>query len=545
MKKITELLEYLNIKEEDYFLYGWYIAKVNWRLLHKLQDKPNGKLILVSAINPTPAGEGKTTTTIGLGDALASLGKRTMICLREPSLGPVFGIKGGAVGGGKAKVIPEVEINLHFTGDIHAVSSAHNLLSALIDNHIYHGNELKIDPKQILWKRCMDMNDRQLRYIVVGLGGKGNGFPREDSFEITAASEIMAILSLAQNLKDLKERLGNIIVGINYDGKPVFSKDLKAEGAMTVLLKDALSPNLVQTLNGTPAFIHGGPFGNIAHGSNSLIATKLALKLSDYVVTEAGFGTDLGAEKFFNIKCRVGDLHPSCVVLVASIRALKWHGGAKKKELEKENIFSLKKGISNLLHHVHIIKDIFHVPLVIAINRFPFDTDLELKTVEEILKEKGIRVAISEVYEKGSEGGVVLAEEVLKAIEDDENSFRQLYDLNESYEVKIEKIVKEVYGGERVIFSDSAKEDLEKIYDWGFNNLPICMAKTQYSLSDNPKLLGKPDNFFINVNKIKLSLGARFLVVYTGDILTMPGLPKIPSAEKIDIDEKGNITGLS
>ncbi|MGB9858104.1 MAG: formate--tetrahydrofolate ligase [Dictyoglomaceae bacterium] len=544
MKKITELLDDLNIKEEDYFLYGWYIAKVNWRVLYKLQNKPNGKLILVSAINPTPAGEGKTTTTIGLGDALASLGKRTIVCLREPSLGPVFGIKGGAVGGGKAKVIPEVEINLHFTGDIHAVSSAHNLLSALIDNHIYHGNELKIDPRQILWKRCIDMNDRQLRYIVVGLGGKGNGFPREDGFEITAASEIMAILSLAQSLKDLKERLGNIIVGINYNGKPIFSKDLKAEGAMTILLKDALSPNLVQTLNGTPAFVHGGPFGNIAHGSNSLIATKLALKLSDYVVTEAGFGADLGAEKFFNIKCRIGDLHPSCVVLVASIRALKWHGGAKKKELEKEDISSLKKGILNLLHHVHIIKDIFHVPLVIAINRFPFDTDLELKTVEEILKEKGIRVAISEVYEKGSEGGIVLAEEVLKAIEGDENGFRQLYNLDESYEVKIEKIVKEVYGGEKVIFSDSAKEDLERIYDWGFNNLPICMAKTQYSLSDNPKLRGKPNNFFINVNKIKLSLGAGFLVVYTGDILTMPGLPKIPSAEKIDIDEEGNITGL-
>jgi formate--tetrahydrofolate ligase len=545
MKKIMEITEQLNIKEEDYFPYGWYIAKVNFRLLDKLSEKKDGKLILITAITPTPAGEGKTTTTIGLGDALSYLGKKTIICLREPSLGPVFGIKGGAVGGGKAKVVPEVEINLHFTGDIHAVTSAHNLLSAIIDNHIYHGNELKIDIRQIFWKRCIDMNDRQLRFIVSGLGGKANGFPREDGFEITAASEVMAILSLSQNIKDLKERLGKIIIGINKDGDPVFSSDLKAEGAMTVLLKDALSPNLVQTLEGTPAFIHGGPFGNIAHGSNSIISTKLALKLSDYVVTEAGFGSDLGAEKFFNIKCRIGNLYPSCVVLVASIKALKLHGGAKMKELNEENISALKKGVPNLLHHVHVLKDIFHIPVVVAINKFPFDSELELKTIDEILRENGIRFAISDVFDKGSKGGLDLALEVLKAMEEDPNGFSQLYNLDEPLEVKIEKIASCVYGAEKVLFSDSAKNDLERIYKWGFNNLPICMAKTQYSLSDNPKLLGKPEKFFINVNRLKISSGAGFIIVYTGDILTMPGLPKIPSAVKINIDDYGNVIGLT
>lgn len=541
MKKINEIAEFLNIKENNYYPYGWYIAKVDWRLLYDLQDKPNGKLILITSINPTPAGEGKTTTTIGLGDALSFLGKRTIICLREPSLGPFFGVKGGAVGGGKAKVVPDLEINLHFTGDIHAVSSAHNLLSAMIDNHIYHGNELKIDTRQVLWKRCIDINDRQLRFIVSGLGGKTNGVPREDGFEITAASEIMAILSLAKDLKDLKERLGNIIVGINSEGNPVFCKDLKAEGAMCVLLKNALSPNLVQSQEGTPAFIHGGPFANIAHGCNSLIATKLALKLSDYVITEAGFGSELGAEKFFNIKCRIGEINPSCVVLVVSLRALKLHGGAKRKELDKENISALKNGIPNLLHHVHIIREIFHLPLVIAINKFPFDSNKEIKILEEILKEMGIRYAISDVFNRGSEGGVALALEVLKAIEEDPNGFNSLYELDEPYESKIEKIATKVYSAKKVIFSDSAKEDLERIYKWGFNSLPVCIAKTQFSLSDNPKILGKPENFSINVNKLKISAGAGFVVVYTGDILTMPGLPKVPSAVNIDIDEYGNV----
>lgn len=541
MKKISEIAEYLNIGEENYQPYGWYIAKVNWNLLKFLQDKPDGKLILITSINPTPAGEGKTTTTIGLGDALSLLGKKTMICLREPSLGPFFGVKGGAVGGGKAKVVPDLEINLHFTGDIHAVSSAHNLLSALIDNHVYHGNELRIDTRQILWKRCIDMNDRQLRFIISGLGGKKNGFPREDGFEITAASEIMAILSLAKNLKDLKERLENIIIGINSEGNPVFCKDLKAEDAMCILLKDALSPNLVQSQEGTPAFIHGGPFANIAHGCNSLIATKLALKLSDYVVTEAGFGSDLGGEKFLNIKCRIGEINPSCVVLVVSIRALKFHGGAKKRDLDKENIDALKKGIPNLLHHVYIIKEIFHLPLVIAVNKFPFDSQREIEILEEILKERNLRYAISEVFNKGGEGGINLAIEVLNAIKEDPNGFNNLYALEESYESKIEKVATKVYSAEKVIFSDSAKEDLERIYKWGFNNLPICIAKTQFSLSDNPKLLGKPENFIINVNRLEVWGGAGFVVVYTGDILTMPGFPKIPSALKMNIDEFGNI----
>ncbi len=541
MKKIKEITEYLNIKEEDYYSYGCYIAKVNWRLLYDLQEKSDGKLILVTSITPTPAGEGKTTTTIGLGDALSSLGKKAIICLREPSLGPFFGIKGGAVGGGKSKIVPDLEINLHFTGDIHAVSSAHNLLSAMIDNHIYYGNELKIDTRQILWKRCIDMNDRQLRFIVSGLGGKTNGVPREDGFEITAASEVMAILSLARDLEDLKERLGNIIIGINNHGDPVFCRDLKAEGAMCVLLKNALSPNLVQSQEGTPTFIHGGPFANIAHGCNSLIATKIALKLGDYVVTEAGFGSELGAEKFFNIKCRVGKLNPSCVVLVVSLRALKLHGGAKKKELDRENIDALKRGIPILLHHVHIIRNVFHLPLVVAINRFPLDTDKEIKTLEEILDENKIRYAISDVFERGGEGGINLALETLNAIKEEKNGFDNLYKLEESYEAKIEKIATKVYSAEKVIFSDSAKEDLERIYKWGFNDLPICMAKTQFSLSDNPNLLGKPENFIINVKGLKISAGAGFVVVYTGDILTMPGLPKIPSSVKIDIDKYGNV----
>ncbi|PMQ02185.1 MAG: formate--tetrahydrofolate ligase [Dictyoglomus sp. NZ13-RE01] len=544
MNKITHLLDKLGIKEDDYFLYGWYIAKVHWRLLEKLNKKEDGKLILVSAINPTPLGEGKTTTTIGLGDALSSLGKNAMICLREPSLGPVFGVKGGAVGGGKAKLYPDIDINLHFTGDIHAVTTAVNLLSALIDNHIYHGNNLKIDPRQIFIKRCLDMNDRQLRNIVVGLGGKSNGFPREDGFEITAASEIMATLCLAKDLKDLKRRLGEIIIGVNCDDEPVYCKDLKVESALTVLLKDALSPNLVQTLEETPVFVHGGPFANIAHGTNSLIATKMALKLADYVVVEAGFGADLGAEKFFDIKSRIGNLKPSCVVLVASLRALKFHGGANKKDLEKENISALIKGIPNLLHHVHIIRDVFHLPLVVAINKFSFDSDGEIKVLVDTLKEHNIRFAISEVYNKGSNGGLELAKEVLEAIEFDDNNFEVLYDLEEPYEEKIEKIVRKVYGGNGVLYTDKAKDDLERIYKWSYNGLPVCMAKTQYSLSDNPKLLGKPENFQITINRFKILSGAGFIIAYAGDILTMPGLPKNPLAEKIEIDDYGNISGL-
>jgi len=544
VKNVYELAEELGLSQEEIIPYSWYIGKVDWRVLERIKDQKKGNLILITAMTPTPYGEGKTTTAIGLGDALASLSKKAMICLREPSMGPIFGVKGGAVGGGRAKVIPEDTINLHFTGDIHAVGSAHNLLSALLDNHIYQGNELKIDVRQIFWKRCLDMNDRQLRHIVSGLGGKSNGIPREDGFDITAASEVMAILSLAQDIKELKERLGNIVLGLNYDEKPVLSKELNAQGAMTVLLKDALSPNLVQTLEGTPAFVHGGPFANIAHGCNSLIATEIALRLSDYVVTEAGFGTDLGAEKFFDIKCRIGDLKPSVGVIVASIRALKLHGG-NKKELNKEDISAIERGLSNLLHHIHVIRDVFEIPVVVALNKFPWDTEREINFLLEELKKRNIRVAVSEVYEKGSEGGRELAKEVLSAIENDPNNFQFLYSLEEPYESKIKKIAKEVYGAKDVIFSQEAKEDLKHIEKWNFVNLPVCMAKTQYSLSDNPKMLEKPEGFDLNVQGVKISGGAGFVVVYTGNIMTMPGFPKIPSAYKIDIDDKGNIIGLS
>ncbi len=533
----------LGIPEEFFIPYGWYVGKVKWNYYKEIQNNPSGKLILVSAMNPTPYGEGKTTTTIGLGDAIRRLSYRSFVCIREPSMGPVFGIKGGAVGGGKAKVVPEDIINLHFTGDIHAVTSAHNLLSALIDNHIYHGNELSIDVRQIFWKRCLDMNDRQLRFIVSGLGGRANGVPREDGFDITAASEVMAIISLSRNISELKERLGNIVIGINKNGMPVLCKDIGAQGSMSVVLKDAISPNLVQTLEGTPAFVHGGPFANIAHGANSLIATEMALKLSDYVITEAGFGVDLGAEKFFNIKCRLGNIKPSAVVIVVSVRALKFHGGIKK-DFEGENIEAIKKGLPNLLHHVDVIRDVFKLPVVVALNRFPKDSEREIEYVLSELRDRNIRVAISEVYEKGGLGGIQLAQEVIKAIEEDKNEFSYLYDLNESYKDKIDKICKRVYGAREVIFSESAKEDLKRIESWGFVNLPVCMAKTQYSLSDNPKLLGRPEDFVINVQGVKISGGAGFLVVYTGNIMTMPGLPKVPSAYNMDLDENGNIIGL-
>ncbi len=545
IKRVEELAESLGLSKDDYSPYGWYIGKVDWRLLNKLKNKDRGKLILVTSINPTPKGEGKTTTTIGLGDAFSRLGKRVIICLREPSLGPIFGVKGGAVGGGRAKVFPDVDINLHFTGDIHAVSSAHNLLSAVIDNHIYHGNELDIDPLQIYWKRCIDMNDRQLRSIVSGLGGKGNGIPREDGFEITAASEIMAILAMAKSLNDLKERLGNIVIGVNRKGDPILSKELKIEGAMTALLRNALSPNLVQTLEGTPSFIHCGPFGNIAHGCNSIIATTLASLLADYVITEAGFGVDLGGEKFFDIKCRVGNLHPDSTVLVTSIRSLKYHGLGNQKGIENENLDAIEKGLPNLLHHLKVLKDVFNVPVVVAINRFPNDTLNEIKFLEEKLKEVNVRFAVSNVYEAGGEGALELAREVIESISYDTNSFRHLYSLEEPYEDKIDKISRLVYGGEGVRFSDEAKVDLDRIYRWGFVNLPVCIAKTQYSLTDDPKKLGKPRGFYINVQKIKVSSGAGFIVAYTGNILTMPGLPKIPSAVKIDVDDDGEIIGIT
>lgn len=544
VKRIDELAESIGIKEEDCFPYGRYICKVNWRLINRITDRSTAKIILVTATNPTPKGEGKTTTTIGLGDALTKLGKKTMICLREPSLGPIFGIKGGAVGGGKAKVFPETEINLHFTGDVHAVSSAHNLLSAMIDNHIYQGNDLGIDPLQITWKRCIDMNDRQLRFIVSGLGGKSNGIPREDGFEITAASEVMAILSLSKDLADLKERLGNIIIGVNKEGRPILSRDLKANGAMCALLKDALSPNLVQTLEGTPTFIHTGPFGNIAHGCNSVIATKLASLLADYVVTEAGFGVDLGGEKFFDIKCRIGNFFPSTVVLVTSIRSLKYHGNISQKDLSIEDLEALERGLPNLYHHIDVLKNVFKVPVVVAINKFPTDTKREIDLLVERLQEVKVRFAISNVYELGGEGGIELANEVLDSISSDTNSFEYLYQLGEPYEDKIEKIAKMVYGAEGVRFSDEAKMDLNRIYRWDINNLPVCMAKTQYSLTDNPKLLGRPKGFYININRLKVSLGAGFVVAYAGSILTMPGLPKNPSATKIDVDEEGNIIGI-
>lgn len=543
MKKILDLAFDLGIPEDYFSPYGWYIGKVHWNFLEKIKSNSQGRLILVSAMTPTPYGEGKTTTTIGLGDALRKMSYSAFICIREPSMGPIFGVKGGAVGGGKAKVIPEVDINLHFTGDIHAVSSAHNLLSAILDNHIYHGNELNIDVRQIFWKRCLDMNDRQLRNIVCGLGGKANGVPREDGFEITAASEIMAIISLVRNIEELKERLGDIVVAISKDGMPILAKHLNVQGPMSVILKDTISPNLVQTIEGTPAFVHGGPFANIAHGCNSIISTEMALRLSEYVVTEAGFGTDLGAEKFFNIKCRLGNLKPNVVVIVASIRALKHHGGIKK-ELEKENIDAIEKGLPNLLHHVNVVRNVFKVPVVVALNRFFSDTQKEINFVISELKDRGIRAVVSEVYEKGSDGGIKLAEEVIKAIEEDSNNFSFLYKLSESYEDKIKKICKFVYGAKDVIFSDEAKEDLKRIEKWGFKDLPVCMAKTQYSLSDNPKILGKPEDFVIRIQSAKVSGGAGFVVAFTGNIMTMPGLPKVPSAYKMDLDSEGNIVGL-
>ena len=548
MQPITEIAANLGLQGEDVIPYGHYKAKLNHKLAKA--DKPEGKLILVTAISPTPAGEGKTTTSVGLADAMNALGKKTMLCLREPSLGPVFGIKGGAAGGGYAQVVPMEDINLHFTGDIHAIGAANNLLAAMIDNSIQQGNPLNIDPRRITWKRCMDMNDRQLRFIVDGLGGKVNGTPREDGFDITVASEVMAVFCLATDLEDLKARLSRIVCAYTYDGQPVTAGQIGAAGAMTALLKDALDPNLVQTLEHNPAIIHGGPFANIAHGCNSAIATRLSLKLADYVVTEAGFGADLGAEKFLDIKCRYAGLHPAAVVLVATVRALKLHGGVSKTELDTENLAALERGLPNLLHHVDTIKNTFHLPCVVAINAFPTDTAAELRLVEDKCRELGVRAVLSEVWAKGGEGGKALAAEVVRLCEEPcpeqptPEEFTFAYPDNTSLIYKLNAIVNRVYGGAQAILTPAAQKQAKQLFDLGFGDLPVCMAKTQYSLSDDPTLLGAPEGFTVTVRNLKVSAGAGFIVALTGDIMTMPGLPKVPAAEKIDVDKDGKITGL-
>lgn len=542
-KKITEIAKAAGVEDKYLEQYGNYKAKIDYSLLKDMADKPDGKLILVTAITPTPAGEGKTTTSVGLTDGLRKIGKNAMTALREPSLGPVFGIKGGAAGGGYAQVVPMEDINLHFTGDFHAIGAANNLLAAMLDNHIQQGNALGIDPKQITWKRAVDMNDRQLRHIVNGLGGRMQGVPREDGFEITVASEIMAILCLASDIIDLKKKLACIIVGYTYEGKPVTAHDLKAEGAMAALLKDALKPNLVQTLEGTPAFIHGGPFANIAHGCNSITATRMSLKLADYTVTEAGFAADLGAEKFLDIKCRMAGFSPDAVVIVATVRALKYHGGVAKQDLNEENLKALEAGLPNLLQHVSNIKDVFGIPCVVAINAFPTDTKAELDLVEEKCKELGVNVALSEVWAKGGEGGVALAEEVVRLCEQPKN-FNFSYDLDLSIEEKLDAICKKIYHADGVVLVGEALKQVKKLTELGFDKLPICMAKTQYSFSDDPSLLGAPEGFTVTVRNLKVSAGAGFIVALTGDIMTMPGLPKVPAAEKIDVDENGVITGL-
>ncbi|WKV07895.1 formate--tetrahydrofolate ligase [Thermoanaerobacterium sp. CMT5567-10] len=542
MMHIADIGEKIGIEKDYLEFYGNYKAKISHKLWDKVRDKKDGKLILVTSINPTPAGEGKSTVTVGLGQALNHLKKKVAIALREPSLGPCMGIKGGAAGGGYSQVVPMEDINLHFTGDMHAIGSAHNLLSAMIDNHIHQGNELNIDVRRITWKRAIDMNDRALREIVVGLGGKTNGFPRQDGFIITVASEIMAILCLATDFKDLKERLGKIIIGYDKDGNPVTAKDLKADGAMALLLKDAIKPNLVQTLENVPAFIHGGPFANIAHGCNSIIATRYGLKLADYLVTEAGFGADLGAEKFFDIKCRYGRLKPSAAVVVATIRALKMHGGLKKEELATENMDALEKGIENLAKQIENVQK-YGIPVVVAINKFMHDTDREIQFVKRYCGDLGVDVALADVWGKGGEGGIELAEKVIDACER-ESDFKPLYELDMPIKDKIKTIAKEIYGADDVEFTKEAVKDLKNIEKLGLSHLPVCIAKTQYSLSDDPKLLGRPKGFNITVKRLNISAGAGFIVVMTGDILTMPGLPKSPAAEKMDIDEEGKITGL-
>jgi formate--tetrahydrofolate ligase len=554
LKPITDIAKNLGLTEDDLELFGKYKAKISLSVLENLKNKPNGKLVLVTAINPTPAGEGKTTTMVGLGQAMNKIGKKAIIAIREPSLGPVFGVKGGAAGGGNSQVVPMEDINLHFTGDMHAITSANNLLSAILDNHLQQSNELKIDPRQIVWKRCLDMNDRALRNIVVGLGGKPNGVPREDGFNITVASEVMAILCLSENLEDLKNRLGKIIVAYNYNNEPITAKDLQADGAMAVLLKDALKPNLVQTLENTPAIMHGGPFANIAHGCNSVQATKLALKLADITITEAGFGADLGAEKFFNIKCRLANLKPDAVVLVATVRALKYNGGADSKNVAGETSpliareelkggSPLERGIVNLEKHIANLKK-FGVPTVVALNKFDTDTEEEINFIKNRCRELGAEFALSEVWANGGEGGVELANKVVNILENKKSGFQVLYDVNDSIENKINKIATEIYGAKSVQFSAKAKTQIERVKTQNLASLPICMAKTQYSLSDDPTLLGRPENFEITIREIKISAGAGFIVALAGDIMTMPGLPKHPAAMEIDLDGEGKVVGL-
>ena len=543
MKPIGQIAEKAHVDEKYVEQYGRYKAKIDPALLNETDREP-GKLVLVTAITPTPAGEGKTTTTIGLADGLARIGKDVTVALREPSLGPVFGVKGGAAGGGYAQVVPMEDINLHFTGDFHAIGAANNLLAAMLDNHIQQGNVLGIDPRKITWKRCVDMNDRQLRFVVDGLGGKPNGMPREDGFDITVASEIMAVFCLASSITDLKERLSRIVVAYTYDDKPVTAGDLKAVGAMAALLKDALKPNLVQTLEGTPAFVHGGPFANIAHGCNSVMATRMAMRMGDYTVTEAGFGADLGAEKFLDIKCRMAGLTPDAVVIVATVRALKMHGGLDKKQLGTEDLAALEKGIPNLLRHVSNIKNVYKLPCVVAVNRFPTDTDAEIEFIIAKCRELGVNTVLSTVWAEGGKGGEALAKEVVRLCEEEKGDFTFSYETDASIEEKIEAVVKKVYGGDGISILPAAKKQIDKLTAMGFGNLPICIAKTQYSFSDDPTKLGAPEGFTVTVRNVKVSAGAGFIVVLTGDIMTMPGLPKVPAAEKIDVDENGKITGL-
>ncbi len=543
MENIKEIAKKAKIDEKYIEQYGNYKAKIDLALLND-ESKKNGKLVLVTAITPTPAGEGKTTTTIGLADGLKNIGKNVTVALREPSLGPVFGVKGGAAGGGYAQVVPMEDINLHFTGDFHAIGAANNLLAAMLDNHIQQGNALNIDVKKVTWKRCVDMNDRQLRNVIDGLGGKPNGVPREDGFDITVASEIMAVFCLSNSITDLKKRLSNIIVAYTYDDKPVTAGDLNAVGAMTALLKDALKPNLVQTLEGTPAFVHGGPFANIAHGCNSVIATKMALKMGDYTITEAGFGADLGAEKFLDIKCRAAGLTPDAVVVVATVRALKMHGGLPKTDLNNEDLTALEKGVPNLLRHVSNIKNVYKLPCVVAVNRFPTDTDNEIDFIIKKCRELGVNTVLSNVWAEGGKGGEDLAKEVVRLCEEEQGNFTFSYDLDMSIEEKIDSVVKKVYGGDGIIIMPNAKKQIETLTKLGFDKVPVCIAKTQYSFSDDPTKLGAPENFKVTVKNVKVSAGAGFVVVLTGDIMTMPGLPKVPAAEKIDVDENGKITGL-
>ncbi|MCM1088069.1 MAG: formate--tetrahydrofolate ligase [Muribaculaceae bacterium] len=543
LKPIAEIAGQLGIQEEDLELYGKYKAKLSDEYIESIKDNPDGKLILVTAINPTPAGEGKTTTSIGLGEAFGKLGKKVILTLREPSLGPCFGIKGGAAGGGYAQVVPMEDLNLHFTGDFHAITSANNLLAALLDNHIQQGNDLGIDTRQVVWKRCLDMNDRVLRNIVIGLGSKADGMVREDHFVITVASEIMAILCLAENLHDLKERLGRIIVAYTYEGKPVTAKDLNAVGAMAALLKDAMKPNLIQTLEHTPALVHGGPFANIAHGCNSVRATKTALKMADYVITEAGFGADLGAEKFFDIKCKIAGLKPDAAVLVATVRALKYNGGIAKESLGEPDLEALQRGIVNLEKHIENLQK-YQIPIIVTLNAFMTDTEEELAYVKQFCEEKGCAFALSEVWEKGGEGGIALARQVLDTLEQKPSNFQLLYESSLSLKEKIQKVAKEIYGAKDVVYAPLANTQLQKLEQLGFGNLPVCMAKTQYSLSDNPALLGRPENFDITIREAYVSAGAGFVVVLTGAVMTMPGLPKMPAAYGIDVNDNGVITGL-